>query len=81
MKKRGAKNITIDELAAMVQRGFDGVDKRFGEIDKRFNRVDERFDEMKNYIDKRIDSLDLSIDTKLASYTNFWNRKFSEHEV
>ena len=44
------KHITIDTLAAMVQRGFSevakkrDVDKRFDAIDKRFDAVDDRLD-------------------------------------
>jgi hypothetical protein len=35
------KQITIDDLAGMVKRGFDGIDKQFEQIAKRFNVVDE----------------------------------------
>ena len=44
------KHMTIDALAAMVQRGFGevakkhDVDKRFDAIDKRFDAVDDRLD-------------------------------------
>lgn len=34
-------NTTIDDLAVMVQKGFDGVEKRFEKIDERFMHVDE----------------------------------------
>jgi len=57
------KNVTIDELAVMVKRGFDEtakkadmdfrfdqVDKRFEQMEKRFNRVDERFDKIEKLI-------------------------------
>lgn len=36
------KHISLDDLAGMVKRGFDGVDKRFDQIDKRFEQVDKR---------------------------------------
>ncbi|MFA4890661.1 MAG: hypothetical protein WC587_03500 [Candidatus Paceibacterota bacterium] len=52
-----AKKITIEDLALMVQRGFDetakkfdetakkaGVDKSFDDVNKRFDGVDKRFD-------------------------------------
>lgn len=45
MRKR---NITIEDLAGMVKRGFDGVDKRLDGVDKRFNGVDKRFDKIEN---------------------------------
>lgn len=51
IKKLGKKKgITIDDLAMMVQRGFentatkDYVDKHFDAIDKRFDAVDKRLD-------------------------------------
>ena len=51
-----AKKMTIDDLAAMVKRGFDDtaketvVDKRFYEVDKRFDEVDKRFDRIENIL-------------------------------
>ena len=66
--------MTIDKLAAITKRGFDEL-KSY--IDKRFDLVDKRF----IGVEKRIDNLDISLDTKLLNYTNFWHRKFSEHEV
>jgi hypothetical protein len=30
------KNITIDDLALMMKKGFDSVDERFDRVDKRF---------------------------------------------
>jgi SMC interacting uncharacterized protein involved in chromosome segregation len=41
MKK---KEITIDDLAGMVQRGFVQMDNRFDQVDKRFVQMDGRFD-------------------------------------
>ncbi len=52
------KKITIEHLATMVSRGFDGVDKQFEEVakksdmDKCFNKVDERFDRVENRLGK-----------------------------
>jgi len=36
----------IEELAGMVARGFEGVDKRFEQIDKQFEGVDKRFEQI-----------------------------------
>lgn len=36
--------MTIDELAARMDKRFDAVDERFDGVDKRFDAVDERFD-------------------------------------
>lgn len=38
MKK---KNITIDDLARMVKRGFDGVDQRFNRVDNSLERIEK----------------------------------------
>jgi len=38
------KNITIDDLAGMVQKGFDGVDLRFDKVDKRFDKIEDRLE-------------------------------------
>lgn len=48
--KKKKKSITIDDLARMVQIGFNetakqkDMDKRFKLVDKNFELVDERFD-------------------------------------
>ena len=49
MKK---KNTTINDLAVMVGKGFDGVDKRFDGVDKRFDGIDKRFDAVDFRLDK-----------------------------
>lgn len=41
MKKKN-KNITLDDLAGMVKRGFDGVDKRFDKIEKTLKNLREK---------------------------------------
>jgi len=68
MKK---KNITTDDLAVMVQKGFDAVDKRFdematkSEMNKRFDLVDKRFDKIEKLIlenhRRRIEKLEAEI--------------------
>ena len=63
------KKITIEDLAGMVKRGFDDVDKRFERVEKemregfklvgeRFEQVDERFDQ----IDKRFEQIDQQLE-------------------
>jgi len=65
------KNITIDELAVMVQKGFNGVDARFDkmgkEMNSRFEQVDKRLDGMvtKAEMNRRFDGLE---DRVLASH-------------
>ena len=51
MKK---KNITIDHLAGMVNKGFEETNKKmergFKEVDKRFDIVDKRLDKIENVL-------------------------------
>jgi hypothetical protein len=37
----GKKSVTIDDLAVMVKRGFDAVDKRFDGVDDRLDRIEK----------------------------------------
>ncbi len=52
------KQVTNNELARMISRGFAGVDERFEQIDKRFEQVDKRFEQ----VDKRFDEMDARFD-------------------
>lgn len=54
MKKETKKNVSLDDLAVMVKRGFDGVDKRFDGVDKKFDGVDKKFDK----VEKRLENLE-----------------------
>jgi len=44
------KKITIDDLAMMVQRGFNGTDEKMGkgfrDVDARFEKIDDSFEEV-----------------------------------
>ncbi len=65
------KNITIDELAVMVQKGFNGVDKRFEQVDKRLDvmvtkaEMNRRFDGLEDRVlashQKRIEKLEAEV--------------------
>ncbi|MDP1760177.1 MAG: hypothetical protein Q8L01_01845 [Candidatus Woesebacteria bacterium] len=59
------KNLTIDDLAVMVQKGFSGNDKRFDYVDKRFEQMDKRFDKIENLVlashQKRIEKLEQEV--------------------
>ena len=48
MVKKNKKNTTLDNLAGMIKRGFDGVDKRFDGVDKRFDKVEARLSNLEN---------------------------------
>ena len=45
-----SKNITINDLAVMVGKGFAGVDKKFEEMSKEMNK---RFDRIENILIKQ----------------------------
>ena len=45
------KKVTLENLAVMIKKGFDGVDIKFKEIDERFDVIDKRFDK----IDKKLE--------------------------
>lgn len=42
---------TLDDLAEMVKRGFDGIEKRFEQVDERFEQVDKRFVSIEGRLD------------------------------
>lgn len=45
------KNVTNEDLAIMVKKGFDVVDERFDKVDKRFDTVDDKFSEVNHRLD------------------------------
>jgi DNA anti-recombination protein RmuC len=52
------KEITIDDLAQMVAKGFDGVDENFGKVYERFEKVDEKFEKIDERFEKIEDILE-----------------------
>lgn len=44
------KNTTIDDLAAMVQKWFNGVDERFDGVDKRFDVIEDKLESIEKLI-------------------------------
>jgi len=59
MKK---KDITIDELAIMVNKGFEdsnkNVNKRFEAVDKRFDKIEKKLDRITANHGERIEKLE-----------------------
>ena len=62
------KNVTIDDLAVMVQKGFNDIGTKMalkGEVNARFDAMDKRFDKIENLIldnhRKRIEKLEAEI--------------------
>ncbi|MCC6323986.1 hypothetical protein IT400_04315 [Candidatus Nomurabacteria bacterium] len=66
MKKevKKSKKMTIDDLAIMVAKGFNGIESRMvtkEEMNARFREVDERFDKVDEGLDKiesRLDNIE-----------------------
>ena len=48
------KDVTINELAVMVNAGFSSVEKRFSGVDGRLDGIEKRFDG----VDRRLDRLE-----------------------
>lgn len=57
MTKENKKGTTLDDLANMVARGFEGVDKRFDNIE---NRMATKIDLVK--VEQRLGKLDYQVD-------------------
>jgi archaellum component FlaC len=51
------KKMTLEKLATMTQKGFDGMDKRFGKVDERLDKMNERLEK----VEKRMARLDAAI--------------------
>ncbi|MBI2450980.1 MAG: hypothetical protein HYV52_01410 [Parcubacteria group bacterium] len=62
---KGIVQSEIENLARIVAKGFESVDKRFQRIDERFEQVDKRFEQ----VDRRFDRLEdrvVNIDSRLG---------------
>lgn len=52
MANKNKKNIKLDDLAGMIKRGFDGVDKRFDENTKDHRSMMARLDNLGNSVEE-----------------------------
>ena len=70
------KDLTITDLAGMVQRGFTGVDKQFSELRYEINK---RFDEIEKILledhQQRIDRLEDQVKELQADYRQLLGMK------
>ncbi len=68
---KGVVHGEVENLARIVARGFEGVDRRFELVDKRFEQMDKRFEQIDKrfeLVDKRFEQIDdklLHIDARL----------------
>jgi DNA anti-recombination protein RmuC len=65
------KAVTTNELARMVQRGFEAVDERFDGVDRRFEAVDKRFDKVEARLDRIENILLRGYDNRLERLEDF----------
>jgi len=65
MKLMENKNITIEDLAGMIQKGFNGVDQRFDRVDQRFDKVEDRLETIEKLLivnhRERIEKLEIEV--------------------
>ena len=50
--KKGAKSVTVDDLAIMVAKGFSSTDENFAKIDEQFAKIDKRFEDVEDNFKK-----------------------------
>src|SRR3989344_1942572 len=86
MKKAVHKNVTIDDLAAMVAKGLNSVEERFvgleKSIDKRFNKVEKEIGEVKEKLEKVEENLNTTRMDVLGIGDKFVSKhEFSQHLV
>jgi len=76
MKKE--KEITLNDLALMVGKGFNKMDERFEKVEKRLGNVEGDIHDMKNkieQIDRRLFSIEEDVaDIKIKQYGNLNKR-------
>jgi predicted nucleic acid-binding Zn-ribbon protein len=69
--------ITIEDLAVMVKKGFDEMDRRFSKVDQKFIDIDERFDKIEN----RLDHLEVRFDVLEEKFDNLSDVVVKNHSV
>jgi len=59
------KEITIEDLARMVEKGFNGVDLRFDKIDLKFDKIEDRLERIEKLLiaehQRRIEKLEAEV--------------------
>ena len=89
-KENNNKEITNDELAQMVAKGFDGVDERFNEVEKKMatkddiKKLDKKLSKKIDGVEGRLGGLERRIDdiaTNKVSYDEFGKIKVRVEKV
>ena len=74
---QNGSTITIDDLAVMVKKGFDEMDRRFAESDKRFDRIESRMDKF----EVRFDIIETKLDVLEEKFDNLSDVVTKNHSV
>lgn len=72
MIKNKNNKVTLEDLANMVAKGFDGVDKRFDGVDKRFDRIEHDLTDVK----QRLGKVEFQVDEVYDIL-----KRFEEHDI
>lgn len=59
--------MTLDNLAVMIKREFDRINKKLNDHDKQFTKIDQRFDK----IDQRFTKIDSKLDSMQTDILSF----------
>ena len=60
---KNKKEITMEDLAGMVQKGFLEINGKFEKIDNRFEKIDKRFEKLEKGQKEIIEKLDKKADS------------------
>ena len=83
MAEREKKEITLDDLALMMGRGFDAVDKRFDAVDKRLGAVEVGVSNLEidmREVKQRLDKLEDKIAELVGTLDAFLKRLTDREE-
>ncbi len=78
---------TLDNLAGLIKRGFDNVDKKFDNVDKKFDNVNKKFEkqrkaiseDVKKHIGVLTEDFDGKVQMIVGQYESI-NEKLDSHE-
>ena len=68
------KKITINDLALMMGKGFDGVDKKFELMSKQFEILDYRMDMVEKRMEKMEERFNQKFDKLITTIDKFLKR-------
>ena len=78
------QKMTLEKLALITKKGFDGVDEKFKNIDEKFKNIDEKFkniDENFKNIDKNFKNIDEKFKNTDEKINTLPDKEFVENAV